>query len=363
MPCFSREGNWTEKRRLCHHRGMPEAPIGRTINIGLLVVPETAPGVLYSLLEVFSTVGSAWEELTGEPAGAVRMRAEMVAHGDATLSCGLGVLVKPHAAFADARTYDVVIATDIMLDAGFDPRGLWPQAASWIRTQYEQGALIGSVCTGSVILAEAGILDGLAAASHWGAVPLFRQFYPAVQLQPDKVLALAGPEHRVITAGGAGSWMELALYLIARFCGQEEALRSSKVFLLGDRSEGQLPFAAMIRPRGHSDAVIEQCQVWIAERYEITNPVARMVEFSGLSSRTFKRRFVAATGYTPIEYVQTLRVEEAKHLLETTTMATDRIGEAVGYEDAASFRRLFKRMTAVTPARYRQRVQTVGMQG
>jgi transcriptional regulator GlxA family with amidase domain len=219
--------------------------------------------------------------------------------------------------------------------------------------------MVGSVCTGGLLLAEAGVLDHREATTHWGIVPLFHDYYPQIQLQPDKVLALSGPEHRIITAGGSASWVEMALYLIARFCGLEEAVRASKIFLLGDRSEGQLPFASMARPRSHNDAIIERCQTWIAEHYEVANPVARLAEYSGLSSRTFKRRFQQATGYSPIEYVQTLRIEEAKQLLEATDMQTDMIGIEVGYKDPASFRRLFKRMTKVTPARYRQRFRRV----
>lgn len=333
-----------------------------TVHVGLLAVPQTAPAVLYSLLEVFSSVGTAWEALTGKPAGRVRMEASVVAQRGARMTCALGVPIMPHATFSDVRGYEAVIAPDILFEPGFDPRERWPEAVQWLRSQFEQGAIVGSVCTGSVLLAESGLLDGIEAASHWGAVPLFQRYYPQVRLKPEKVLALAGPEHRIITAGGAASWAELALYLIARFCGQEEAVRSSKVYLLGDRSEGQLPFASMTRPRGHTDPVVERCQVWIAEHYETPNPVARMIERSGLSPRTFKRRFQAATGYTPIEYVQTLRVEEAKHLLETTPLRTEQVGETVGYADPASFRRLFRRMTGITPAQYRQRFQSIAAQ-
>lgn len=334
-------------------------PGRNTIDVALVVVPQTAPAVLYSLLEVFSSVGSVWEELTGKSAGPVRMRAQVVADHLGPMTCALGAPVMPHASFSDEQACEVVIAPDMMFASGFDPRGCWPEAVRWIRMQHERGAVIASVCTGSLLLAESGILNGVEAASHWGAVPLFRQFYPQVQLKPEKVLALAGPEHRIITAGGAGSWVELALYLIARYCGQEEAVRTSKVFLLGDRSDGQLPFASMTRPRAHADATIEGCQVWIAEHYEAANPVARMIDQSGLPARTFKRRFQASTGYTPIEYVQTVRIEEAKHMLETTATPTDQVGVAVGYSDPTSFRRLFKRMTGITPARYRQRFQSM----
>ena len=341
---------------------MTENRCHRTVALGLVAVPETAPATLYSLFEVFASVGTTWEELTGKPAGEVRMRPAIVAEQGQLMRCGLGAPVLPDATFDCAPAFDVVLVPDMLVEPGMDPRGKWPAAAEWVRTQYLGGAIVGSVCTGGLLLAEAGVLNDLEATSHWGVVPLFRQLYPRVRLEPEKVLALTGAEHRIITAGGAASWVELALYLIARFCGQEEAVRSSKVFLLGDRSEGQLPFAAMIRPRGHTDAIIDRCQVWIAEHYEVPNPVARMADHSGLTPRTFKRRFQAATGYTPIEYVQTLRIEEAKQLLEATDLQTDQISTEVGYDDPASFRRLFKRITGITPARYRQRFRSIAPQ-
>jgi len=287
------------------------------VKIGLVAVAETAPATLYSLFEVFSSVASAWEGLTGKPAGTVRMRPRIVAEHEGLFRCSLGVPVIPDETFDTTTLYDVVIIPDIQLKSSQDPRGKWNATTHWIKSQYSSGAIVASVCTGGLLLAEAGVLDGLEATSHWSVVPLFREFYPDVLLKPEKVLTFAGPEQRVITAGGAASWMEMALYLIARFCGQEEAVRSSKVYLLGDRSEGQLPFAVMTRPRGHSDGIIEKCQVWIAEHYELNNPVSRMIEYSGLASRTLKRRFRLATGFKPIEYVQTLRIEEAKQLLET----------------------------------------------
>ena len=329
----------------------------RTVHIGIVVVPQTAPAILYSLAEIFSFVGNAWEMMTGQNAGPVRMQPHFVAGQIEPMECAMGALVRPNADFQAERIYDVVIATDVLLEPGVDPRGQWSDAAAWIRSQYQQGAFIASVCTGSLLLAETGLLDGLEATTHWGSTELFRQCYPDVILKPEKVLAVTGAGHRLVTAGGAASWSELALYFIAQYCGAEEASRSAKVFLLGDRSQGQLPFATMARPKGHEDAVIDQCQLWIAEHYHQRNPVAQMVNVSGLAERTFKRRFKAATGYPPIEYVQTLRVEEAKHLLETSTLATDHIATEVGYDDPATFRRLFKRMTGITPAKYRQRFQ------
>ena len=134
----------------------------------------------------------------------------------------------------------------------------------------------------------------------------------------------------------------------------------AKVFLLGDHSDGQLPFAMLALPTQHDDAVIARCQTWISENYECASPVEAMISQSGLSSRTFARRFRSATGYTAIEYVQVLRVEEAKQILESTDDGVDDIAADVGYDDPSSFRRLFKRATGINPRQYRQRFRNIG---
>jgi len=332
----------------------------KTVRAALVVLPETAPAGLYSMLEVFSSAGTVWEELTGKQSSDVRIKVDVVTEHDGLQYCSMGVPVKPDATFRTASGYDFVIVPDVQITANFKTRGQWPVAAAWVQSQFVAGAIVGSACTGALLLAESGLLDDLEATTHWAAVSLFKRLYPEVRLRPEKVLVCSGSELRIITAGGASSWVELALYLIAFYCGRQEAVRIAKVFLLGDLSEGQLPFAAVTRPQAHADAIIMKCQQWIAEHYESANPVKSVTEYSGLKSRTFKRRFRVATGYSPLEYIQTLRIEEAKYLLENSDMPTEQVGEEVGYEDSASFRRLFKRMTGITPARHRRRFQNVG---
>jgi len=337
-----------------HHRNP-------ALSVALIALPEASGAVLYSMREVFMSVGGAWDTVAGaRPARGCRIDVRTVATGTDLASCDAGVPVRPDAAFADVRQSDVVIVPDLAVDPDFDPRGRWPEAARWLQDRYRAGTVVCSVCTGSILLAEAGLLQGLDATTHWGACRAFQTWYPSVRLAPERILVPTGPEHRIITSGGSASWSDLVLYLLARFCGREQAVRTAKLFLLGDRSDGQLPFSTMMRPRGHGDGVIDECQGWIAEHYAVASPVSAMIERSGLAGRTFKRRFRAATGYTPIEYVQTLRIEEAKHLLETTSMATDEISAVVGYRDPSSFRRLFKRLTGVSPARYRQRFGAIG---
>ena len=138
---------------------------------------------------------------------------------------------------------------------------------------------------------------------------------------------------------------------------------TSKVFLLSGHEDGQLPFKAMNRRIDTSDAVIGECQSWIAENYRADHPVQRMAERSGLNPRTFARRFRAATGYQPIDYVQALRIEEAKQMLETEELGLDEIAGEVGYGDPASFRRLFKRRAGLTPAAYRRKFRGIATIG
>jgi transcriptional regulator GlxA family with amidase domain len=143
--------------------------------------------------------------------------------------------------------------------------------------------------------------------------------------------------------------------LISRICGPEQALRTTKIFLLSDHTCGQLPFAVMTPRRQQADAVIGDCQAWIAENYASSNPVAGMAARAGLQPRTFARRFRSATEYQPMDYVHAIRIEEAKQLLETSDISVEEVSHAVGYEDLTSFRRLFKRKGGLTPAAYRRK--------
>lgn len=334
---------------------MPESkPI---VAVSLLVLPESFPAALYSLHELFWSVGCGWGEVTGEPEVAVRQFAPtLVSRIGVPAPSPAGPAIAVQAALDDAPPPDIVIVTDLALPLDADLSGRWVQEADWVRRMHANGTVVCSICSGSLFLAAAGLLDGLEATTHWSVAHAFRRRYPEVRIRPERILCPAGPEHRIVTAGGASSWSELGLYLVARFAGDIEARRMSKLFVIGDKSEGQLPFAAMARPCQHTDAAITAAQVWVADNYTASSPVARMAEAAGLPERTFSRRFRKATGYTPVEYVQALRIEEAKQMLETTDEPTDSVALAAGYADPVFFRRIFKRSVGVTPARYRQRV-------
>lgn len=335
----------------------PFAP--KKISVCLVAVPETATGVLHGLYEVFTYVGAGWEMLTGWPPGPRRFLPRIVAQTRAPFRNVVGLPITPELSFEEAKRADIVIVADLAIGRDEDTRNRWPELAAWLRQQHGQGALICSVCTGSLILADSGLLDGVEATCHWAATDQLRKRYPSVRLRPERVLVSSGAEHRLVTSGGNASWTDLVLYIVARFCGEDEARRTAKLFLFGDRSNGQAPFAARVRPPQHDDAAIAAAQLWIADNYAAANPVAGMTVASGLTTRTFKRRFEASTGYAPLDYVQSLRMEEAKQMLEASDAAIDRIAESVGYTEPAAFRRVFKRSTGLTPLEYRQKFQSV----
>ncbi len=327
-----------------------------TPRIAILALPQSMPAALFGLYEVFASVGRTWEELTGETAEGRPLSPRIVSRGGAPVTSPLGFTITPNGALEEA---DVVIITDLAVPKAADLGQLWRDELAWLRECQAAGSIICSVCTGSVVLAEAGLLDGLEATTHWSTVDFMRQHYPSVRLAPQKILAPAGPGDQIITGGGATAWEDMALYLVARLSSSAEAVRIAKIFLLGDHSEGQLPFAGARKAKHHDDRIVSDIQTWIASNYHLTNPVTRMVEQSGLSERTFTRRFRNATGYSPMEYIQTLRIEEAKHLLETTASSVEMIAVETGYEDPNFFRRLFKRKVGITPARYRQRFAAI----
>lgn len=321
----------------------------------LVALPESSAAVIYGLHEVFASVGMAWEMLTGQRRPARAMSPRIVAATKAPFASSLGVPLNPDATFEETSGSAIVIVPDLALTEVADIPGMGGEARRWLRREFDAGAVVCSVCTGSVLLAAAGLLDGRDATSHWSACPIFEREFPKVRLHPERILVPAGPDQRIITSGGSASWTELALYLVARFSGEAEARRTAKLFLFGDRTDGQLPFAMLARPRQHADRQVSDCQAWIASNYSAPKPVESMIQQSGLPARTFARRFKRATGYTPIAYVQTLRVEEAKQMLEATDEPVETISGEVGYSDEAAFRRLFKRLTGISPGRYRQK--------
>lgn len=329
--------------------------------VALFVAPESSPAILFGLYDVLGSVGAVFPDMaTGEPGDAL-LDLSIVAAQAEPFRCFGNVLIEPTAEISADDTYDVIIVCDLYTPITTAPRGRFIREAAWLRAMHARGSLISSVCTGSLLVAEAGLLDGRRCAGHWAYADLFGAKYPSVTFDAGAILVLASEADGVITAGGVTAWQDLALHVIARLCGTEHAIRTAKVHLLAGHQDGQLPYAAMVRRSDRSDAAIVRAQEWIADNYATDNPVAAMAERSDLLRRTFGRRFRASTGRRPIEYVHEVRIDEARRILESSSIAVDDVGFSVGYQDPTFFRRLFKRKTGLTPAAYRRKFATIGL--
>jgi transcriptional regulator GlxA family with amidase domain len=343
-----------------------DAPSSNATDALIVAVPETAGSALYGMIDVLASVGNLWQELVGVSRSLEQITPKIVSTSRESFRCGNSIPVQPNLTIADAPEAPIVILPELWLAPDEDLKGQYPELMDWIRQQYRAGASIYSACSGSVMLAETGLLDGCEATSHWGYQNLFRTSYPRVRFQPEPNLCFADPAGRIVTAGGTSSWHDLAIHIISRHCSPGEALRIAKVYLLKWHSEGQLPYESLVRRMPHADSAVRECEAWLEANFRMHDPVAQVVSYVNVPDRTLKRRFKAATGNTLMGHVQNLRIEEAKRALETVDTSFDEISADVGYENPGFFRNLFKRKTGLTPSQYRRMFQVfsnVGDQG
>jgi transcriptional regulator GlxA family with amidase domain len=291
---------------------------------------------------------------TGEP-GPELLRPQVVSSRAGSFVAANGVRITPEATLDECVAPQIVCVPEVAIAPGTRIAGRFEAEVDWLRRCHAGGATIATACSGAVLLAETGLLDGCEATTHWAFCDSIRKQYPTVKVLPQRALVVSGEGQRLVMAGGGTSWLDLGLYLVARVAGVEAAMQTARVNLIDWHDIGQQPFAALARSRQVDDAVIARCQAWIAEHYDEPAPVTAMVRLSGLAERSFKRRFAQATGMSPLEYVHTLRLEEAKQMLEAGDAPIEEIAEEVGYEDAGFFSRLFRRHVQLTPAQYRKR--------
>jgi transcriptional regulator GlxA family with amidase domain len=268
-----------------------------------------------------------------------------------------GLPLRVGRAVADVAATDVVLVPSVVLGPQGWEKGRYPELVDFSARMHKQGALLCSTCSGIFLLGETGLFDGHRATVHWGYAGEFAKTYPRIRSEPERVLIAAGARDDLITSGASTSWHDLVLYLIVRFVGAPAAQAAARFFALQWHQDGLAPYIVFEGRKDHGDAVIVDAQTWLASHFSVAAPVEEMVRRSGLAERTFKRRFTETTGLSPIDYVQRLRVEDAKRRLERTDAPVDEIGWRVGYEDAAFFRRLFKRLTGLPPGAYRKRFQ------
>jgi transcriptional regulator GlxA family with amidase domain len=326
----------------------------------ILALPETAGSALYGMLDVLAATGSLYEELSGAPPSRTRIQPLVVSLDGRPFTCANDIPVRPQHAVDDAPRADFIIVPELWLSPVDDLGDRYEAIYAWLRRQRRDGVAIYSACSGAVVLAASGLLDGCEATSHWGYQDLFRRRFPSVRFRPEPNLVFADAAGRLVTAGGATSWHDLAIHIISRHLSPGDAVRIAKAYLLKWHGEGQAPYANLVRRQPHADSLVRTAETWLSRNFMDAQPVAGVVSACGVPERTLKRRFRAATGSSLIAYVQAVRIEEIKRRLEIQTEAFEVAAEAVGYDNPAFARRLFKRLTGMRPAEYRRMFRPMG---
>lgn len=301
-------------------------------------------------LEIFHSAGFMWDVCMGrEPNPRFNITSVSV-DGNAVEAAG-PVRLTPDKSLKQVERTDLVFVPT----AGMDIDDLLSSNApclDWLHRMHDNGAWVAGVCTGTAILAEAGLLDGRRATTHWAIAPMFKQRWPAADWQPH----LAVTEDRgVFCGGGLYSAIDLALFLVERFCGRETAIEIAKSLVLQMPRGYQTNFALLPLGSDHGDASIQRAEKWLSDHFPEPVNFDGVARELNMTPRTFLRRFKTATGETPLSYLQKLRIEAAKPMLEQDRMTVQEVSLAVGYEDPTYFRGLFKRHTGVSPRDYRER--------
>lgn len=320
-------------------------------HVCLVALPDAVISTLSGIFDVLN----AFSLLPGRNADRPPFRVEIVGETSGPLQLASGVPITVQRSISDIRSTDIVIVPSIVLKEEGWVKGRYPRLADWANRMADRGALLASACSGVFLLAETGRFDHRDATVHFGYAQAFASTHPLVRIHPERVLVVSGDREELVSSGASMSWHDLVLYLISRYAGVTAAQEVARMFALQWHQDGLTPFIPFEGRTDHGDGEIEAAQGWVATHFSVGNAVQEMSKRSRLAERTFKRRFSAATGLTPLEYVQRLRIEDAKRRLERTDAPIDDIGWRVGYEDPAFFRRLFKRTTGLPPGAYRKR--------
>lgn len=318
--------------------------------ISILILEQSLPSGIVSFVDVFKMAGAMWDKSKGFVVNPL-FDVEIVSIDGKPIQYSTALWMKPDKSISEVETTDLIMVPS----SGYDITTLGPYAremTDWLACQNDRGTWIAGGCTGVFLLAEAGILKGKTATTHWGYVDLFREKYPDIQMNSDKIMTR---DDTVFCSGGGSAGIDLCLYLIERFSGQKVANRCAKILLLERGRHVQPSFANFYPQKTHQDLEIIKAQNWIEAYASDPFLVDDVASHVGMSLRNFKRRFKNATGESPLVYMQKLRIEAAKNMLEKKSTGIEEIANQVGYDDIGFFRKLFARYVGVSPSLYRQK--------
>jgi transcriptional regulator GlxA family with amidase domain len=259
--------------------------------------------------------------------------------------------VKPHTNISSIKKTNLIIIPSLNHNYNEAVKRNRP-LINWIEHQYRNGAEIASICTGAFMLASSGLLDGRTCSTHWLAADTFRNMFPEVNLQAYKLIT---DENGIYTNGGAYSFLNLMIYLVEKYYDRQTAIFCSKVFQIEIDRQSQSPFTIFTGQKLHGDEMVKKVQAYIESQLHEKISIETLSSRFAVSRRNFDRRFIKATGNTPVEYAQRVKIESAKKAFETSRKTINEVMYEVGYSDVKAFREVFRKITGMSPLEYRNK--------
>jgi transcriptional regulator GlxA family with amidase domain len=299
----------------------------------------------------FWDIMSLANQLYHQREGKFLFQLHLVAETKNSIHSFSGLKFTPHSTISARKQYDLIYVPGFVGDVNEVIRSE-QKTIHWLGKINTGKRIITAACNGNFLIASAGLLNNKKATTHWSLVQKFKADYKKITLEPEKIIIDNG---NVISAAGVTAYLNLALHLIQRFADTEIALACAKIFLVDSGRKIQTPYQIFQFSKRHGDEVIAKTQDWLENNYKEKISLTQLAALGNLSNKTLTRRFKKATGETPQLYIQKLRIENAKRLLETKDITFNEVTWEVGYNDVSSFHKAFKVETGLTPMDYRNK--------
>ncbi len=314
--------------------------------------------VLSGALDLFSFTGVSWQRFSNESVEP-RFNVQIASLGGGDIRCSNRLIMQAHCDIQDVTECDLLLVPTIgdSIDKVLTQNSeLLPHLVRLANTNAD----IASNCSGAFFLAKAGLLDHKVATTHWGYANKFKADFPLVDLQENQFVTQSRSQSstqsgNIFCAAGGSAFYDLGLLLIERYCGREMSTQVAKTQIIDSKRGSQNSYTNVTLHKPHSDHLIKQVQDYIEENFRQPLQISSLAAMINITPRTLNRRFQSCVAMRPIEYIQAVRIEQAKRLLELGDVSIKSLAYQVGYEDISSFTRLFKRATELTPKEYQDK--------
>lgn len=323
--------------------------------LSVVALPYSSGTSIMGVVDVFNIANMISARINDSDTPLFRIRV-ITADGE-PVACSNGHRISADGSLEDIEPNDLVFVSAFMVAGRRDLDNAissWDSVLPWFRERGPQQSLIATNCSGSFLLAEAGLLTGKVATTAWWLVKHFQERYPDVELDKDTICTRSG---NLLVGAGTTSYHDVCLAMLEQYAGKHFARLAAKYLMIDNQRRSQAPYA-ILSLNDSDDKVVNRAEAWIRANLSKEFKIEQVAEAAAVSPRTLIRRFQAALGETPQSFTQILRIEKCKVLLETTQLSFSEIVQRCGYSDESAFRRLFKRHCQLSPRDYRRRFNT-----